>query len=169
VKTLWPICKTFRCRYSCSCVFYPFFFFHSNSRLPRVTSQWGEPLIIAYDVGYGTEEDVATIEARAQDPIPELDYTEFAIVKRDGFLFDCVDLCIEEGSRTCIVGPGISTSCLTNVLAKRLAPVEGTVHHPSGVSIGYCDSRAINEMISNTGQTTSALEYLSRLYPKKMD
>lgn len=134
-------------------------------RLPKVTSQWGEPLITAYDVGYGTKEDIA--EAKALTP--QLDRTEFGIVKRDGFLFDCVDLCIEEGSRTCILGPGISTSCLMKILAKRLAPIEGTVQHSSGVSIGYCDHREINKMISNADRSITALAFLSQLYPKKIE
>merc|ERR1712070_340211 len=124
--------------------------------LPPVTSQWGEPLIVAYDVGYGTDNDLATAKQHAQQP----QSTEFAIVKRDGFLFDCVDLCIEEGSRTCILGPGISTSYLMKILAKKLAPIEGTVHHSSGLGIGYCDYGAISESISATDQTTTALEFL---------
>ncbi len=121
-----------------------------------MTSQWGEPLIVAYDVGYGTDNDLAAAKKHSQQPQP----TEFAIVKRDGFLFDCVDLCIEEGSRTCILGPGISTSYLMKILAKKLAPVEGTVHHASGLGIGYCDYGAISESISATDQTTTALEFL---------
>jgi ATPase subunit of ABC transporter with duplicated ATPase domains len=134
-------------------------------RIPKATSQWGEPLITAFDVGYGTKDDIAEAKARA----PQLDRTEFAIVKQDGFLFDCVDLCIEEGSRNCILGPGISTSCLMKILANRLAPIEGTVHHSSGLSIGYCDYREISEMLSESDQTTAALEVLSRLYPKKVE
>lgn len=140
-------------------------FFYLIIRLPKVTSQWGEPLITAYDVGYGTKEDITNTKALK----PHLDSSEFAIVKRDGFLFDCVDLCIEEGSRTCILGPGISISCLMKILAKRLVPIEGTVQHSSGVSTGYCDHHEISEMISDTEQTITALEFLSQLYPKKIE
>jgi ATPase subunit of ABC transporter with duplicated ATPase domains len=134
-------------------------------RLPKVTSQWGEPLITAYDIGYGTENGIAEGKAQA----PELECAEFAIVKRDGFLFDCADTCIEEGSRTCILGPGISTSCLMKILAKKLAPTEGTVHHSSGLTIGYCDYGEICEAISIVDQTTTALEFLVALYPKKAE
>lgn len=131
--------------------------------LPKVTSQWGEPLITAFDVGYGAKEDISNTKA----PEPQLGYKGFAIAKRDGFLFDCVDLCIEEGSQTCILGPGTSTSCLMNILAKNLAPTEGEVHHSSGVTIGHVDCRGIREIMSTAEQTMTALGFLSALYPKK--
>jgi len=131
--------------------------------LPKVNSRWGEPLITAFDVGYGIEDEIA----KAKSMTPQPDNTEFTIVKRDGFLFDCVDLCVEEGSRNCILGPGVSTSYLIRILAKRLAPVEGTVHHSSGLGIGYCDFREISETFSGADRAITALELLCGLYPKK--
>ena len=132
--------------------------------LPKVTSQWGEPLITAYDIGYGTKDGIAEAKAQA----PQLHSAEFAIVKRSGFLFDCVDFCIEERSRTCILGPGISTSYLMKILAKKVAPVEGTVHHSPGLSVGYCGSREIGKTIAGIDQTTTALEFL-RQHSEKLE
>ncbi|VEU34507.1 unnamed protein product [Pseudo-nitzschia multistriata] len=131
--------------------------------LPKVTSQWGEPLITAFDVGYGTKEDFSSTKPKES----QLCNADVAIEKRDGFLFDCVDLCIEEGSQTCILGPGTSTSYLMKILAKKLAPTEGTVHHSSGLTIGYCDCRELKDKISSIGPAMTALKYLSTRYPKK--
>lgn len=115
-------------------------------------------MIVAYDVGYGPKDDIE--KAKAESPPSQA--ADFAIVKRDGFLFDCVDICIEEGSRNCILGPGISTLCLMKILAKKLTPVEGTVHHSSGLGLGYLGSREIAEIVAGAGQTTTALEFLSQ-------
>jgi len=136
--------------------------------LPTVTSRWGEPLITAFDVGYCAEENAAKGNNNDSTP-PDYCKEEFTIIKRDGYIFDCVDLCIEEGSCTCILGPSISASCLMNILAKRIAPTEGTVQHPSGVRVGFCDSCYIDEMISNVDEATTALEFLARQYPKKTE
>ena len=124
-------------------------------------------MITAYDVGYGTHDDGI---AEGKSGAPQSQFTDFSIVNRDGFLFDCVDLCIEEGSQTCILGPGVSASCLMRILAKKLAPVEGTVFHSPGLSIGYCDHRELDRKTTMPGAdrtTTTALEHLSRLHPGK--
>lgn len=97
--------------------------------------------------------------------------TEFVIEKRPGFLFDCVNMCIEEGSTNCILGPTTSTSALLRILAKRLDPIEGTVCHASGVRVGYIDSQAIAELVSEIdpyGKRT-AMEYLMEEFPQKSE
>jgi ATPase subunit of ABC transporter with duplicated ATPase domains len=93
----------------------------------------------------------------------------FKIQKRDGYLFDCVDICIEEGSLNCILGQSISTSSLLQILAKQLAPVEGTVQHASGMNVGYCDLQFINKLVFTAGQTMTALEFLMQQYPQKSE
>lgn len=80
-------------------------------------------------------------------------------------------MCIEEGSTNCILGPSRYTSVLMKILAKRLAPVEGTVHHASGVRVGYCDSQVSGELVSQVGPRTkmTALDYLTQEFPQKSD
>jgi ATPase subunit of ABC transporter with duplicated ATPase domains len=101
--------------------------------------------------------------------VPTDDGMGFKIQKRDGYLFDCVDICIEEGSLNCFLGPSISTSFLLQILAKQLAPVEGTVQHASGMNVGYCDVQFINKLVLTAGQTMTALEFLMQQYPQKSE
>ena len=102
---------------------------------------WGEPLVTALDIGhgYGVTPPLSTEE----------DDKQSMFVKKDGYLFDCVDLCIEEGSTVCILGSnGSGTSTLLRILAKLDKPLEGKVHHASGIRIGYFDQFAVDDIFS---------------------
>eukprot|EP00536_Pseudo-nitzschia_multiseries_P016249 jgi/Psemu1/292441/fgenesh1_pg.1055_\ len=79
-------------------------------------------------------------------------------------------------SRTCLLGPGGYTSCLLKILAKKIAPTEGTVHHSPGLAIGFCDggdprvdaiANAI--AIANAPPTITVLEYLVDRFPNKTE
>lgn len=139
-------------------------------------SQWGEPLIVAYDVGYqdptaDTETNGPSHQTVDGDPTGEHDNDEatgtFQIVKRDRFLFDCVDLCIEEGTTNCILGPGISASYLLKILTRKLAPTEGTVHHASGVKVAFIDSKVLGQLREVLESTsTTALDFLMDRFPE---
>ncbi|KAG7352893.1 ABC transporter ATPase [Nitzschia inconspicua] len=138
---------------------------------PQTTSEWGEALIVAYDVGYGIDKEAIRKQSEEyREKFATIDNDgNICIIKRDGFLFDCVDICIEEGSINCLLGPDNCSSFLLQILAKKLAPVEGTVYHPPGVRVGHCSSQIIGELISNADTSTTALVYLSQLYPHKSD
>jgi ABC-type Mn2+/Zn2+ transport system ATPase subunit len=148
--------------------------------LPKTKSQWGEPLIFADDVGcgavkdaVGNPQDTCIPAVAGASSVPGMDTTntstEFVIERRPGFLFDCVNMCIEEGSTNCILGPSTSTSALLRILAKRLDPLEGMVNHAPGVRVGYLDSQAIAELVSEVDPNTcrTALEYLVEEFPHK--
>jgi len=145
-------------------------------RFPKVTAQWGEPLITAFDVGYAAKEGTLLHEEDLQES--RRNHSEFATafeLKREGFVFDCVDLCIDEGRRTCLLGPGGSTSCLMKILAKKLAPTEGTIHHCSGLTIGCCDGGDPTANLEDPNgfladhPSATALEYLSDRYPNSTE
>jgi ATP-binding cassette subfamily F protein 3 len=146
----------------------PFFsLFLDLTRLPKTTCVWGEPLITALDVGHGYDKRAMMA---ATQPEPKEDDGEFKIAKKDGSMFDCVDMCIEEGSRNCIFGPTASgKSTLLKILAKKIHPMEGTVHHASGIRPGYYDPDAVDEMIATMSTTTTALDYMTTKYPQKTD
>lgn len=139
--------------------------------MPPTAAQWCEPLIVAHDVGYGT--DVETLQKKSELPPEELtsvdDDGNIQIIKREGFLFDCVDICIEEGSINCLLGPDNRASHLLQILAKRLKPVEGTVYYPSGVRVGYCSSKFIADLISSADSSTTPLEHLFLAFPEKSE
>lgn len=132
----------------------------------KTTCTWNEPLITALEIGHGFDEDAM----RANTEISGENDGEFRIVKKAGYLFDCVDLCIEEGSRNCILGPTASgKSTLLQILAKQKSPVEGTVYHASGVRVGYFDLQRVSRIISSMDESTTALQYLTAQYPKKTE
>ena len=95
------------------------------------------------------------------------------IVKRPGYLFDCVDLCVEEGSVYCLLGPALHTVSLLKLLAKKqnVKPTEGTVHHASGLTIGYYGQNNAEEPDGFGGMNTTrpientVLEVLLELFP----
>lgn len=133
----------------------------------KTTCVWGEPPIMALDVGHGF--GIETVNAnKIRSHTSDVD--EFKIAKKEGFLFDCVDLCIEEGSKNCILGPtGSGKSCLMKILAKKLNPVEGSVHHSSGINVGYFDPDVVDTMIASVSLSTTALDYLIQKYPLKTE
>mmetsp|Transcript_31129 Transcript_31129/g.34840 ORF Transcript_31129/g.34840 Transcript_31129/m.34840 type:complete len:587 (-) Transcript_31129:31-1791(-) len=137
---------------------------------PPVTSFWGEPLITAFDVGYKDKEE------RRDDTAQTIDHASLSmtngIVKRPGYIFDCVDLCVEEGSVYCLLGPALHTVLLLKLLAKKhnVKPTEGTVHHASGITIEYyCQNNAEELDVSGMNITSpienTALNVLLELFP----
>jgi ATPase subunit of ABC transporter with duplicated ATPase domains len=102
-----------------------------------------------------------------------------SIAKKDGYLFDCVDLCVEEGSTMCILGNnGCGKSVLLRILAKLEQPVEGKVHHASGVRIGFFDQLAVDALMmqdvkvddeSSHHHDRTALSYLTEQFPHKSE
>uniref|UniRef100_A0A7S0F5W4 ABC transporter domain-containing protein n=1 Tax=Craspedostauros australis TaxID=1486917 RepID=A0A7S0F5W4_9STRA len=89
--------------------------------------------------------------------------------KKPGYLFDGVDLCVEEGSKVCILGyNGVGKSSLLRLLAKAEAPTEGTIHHASGISIGYWDADLLKRRVQNHGASTS-LKYLQDKYGNRTE
>ena len=118
----------------------------SSFRFERCVCQWNEPLVFATDVAHGGKE------------------------KEDGrYLFDCVDMCIEEGERYCILGEnGSGKSTLLRLLAGLLDPAEGKVVHALGLEIGYISQQnALEEQV--TREATTPLQYLTELYPLKTE
>ena len=139
---------------------------------PEIKSTWGEPLIAALEIGFGYGIERSANREKGPPSLEESPFDDFEIVKKEGYLFDCVDLCVDEGSRHCICGPSAAgKSTLMRVLAKRLVPLEGTVHHAPGVRVGYFDASAIQGTIAYMAstETASALDYLASQYPEKTE
>lgn len=116
------------------------------------------------DVGHGYEvNDTNTLEEEAT--------TTSSIVKKPGFLFDCVDLCIDEGSVNCILGAnGNGKSTLLRLLAKKEQPLEGKVHHAHGVNVACFDQHAVDDLIyGHSDNMTTALSLLTERFPKKSE
>ena len=128
---------------------------------------WGEPLIMAMDVGHGYN-------------IPNNPTVEMVngVEKKEGYLFDCVDLCVDEGSVVCILGEnGCGKSTLLRLLAGRETPVEGTIHHAQGVTIGYFDQHEADQLVEsapsnsdgNKAAPTTALSLLCERHSQKTE
>jgi ATPase subunit of ABC transporter with duplicated ATPase domains len=125
----------------------------------KVSSQWGEPLIMALDVGHGY--GVSDSQPSIQDD-PAL-----AMIKKDGFLFDCVDLCIDEGGTYCIMGANASgKSVLLRLLAKLEEPLEGEVKHALNLDVGFYDQHVVDVMTRQFG-TGTAISFLTERFPQK--
>jgi ATP-binding cassette subfamily F protein 3 len=129
-------------------------------------SQWQEALILAYAVGHGYG-DLESAEASSSEPALTVD-DECVPWKKQGFLFDLVDLCIEEGGTYAIVGPSASgKTTLLRILAGLQTPAEGEVKYALNVDIAYVqDSLPITK---DTEDTLDALTYLSRRFPQKTE
>lgn len=137
---------------------------------------WGGPLVTVLGVGQkcnndtSNEEELVDNNKSVAEEVTHNDDNDFTIVKKDGFLFDCVDLCIEEGSRNCILGPTASgKTTLLKVLAKIIRrPTEGTVHHAPGLRVAYYDTDIVDSIVTKTPRST-ALDYLIEDYPLKTE
>jgi ATPase subunit of ABC transporter with duplicated ATPase domains len=126
---------------------------------------------MAMDVGHGyglfqedQEKMTANIDSQA----------EFVITKRKGFLFDCVDLCINEGQKYCLMGNNASgKSSLLRLLAKREEPLEGSVHHAQRVQVGYFGQETMDQLMNDAGSdpgvVVTSLSYLAKRFPNKTD
>ena len=158
------------------------------------SSRWHEPLIYAMDVGHSYRSEA--VEANNQGEVPLHPSTPDAastvmgapfITKKAGFLFDCVDLCIEEGGIYNIMGDNASgTSTLLQILAKQISPTEGKVVHALNVEVAWIDPTTRCRMFlpqsdtfrdgsvplsSATTATTrmTALSYLTSQFPHKTE
>ena len=126
---------------------------------------------MAREMGHGFDIKNSSV-TKSQEPvlIKEGGDGRMKIVKQDGFLFDHIDLCIEEGSRNCILGPAASgKSTLLKILAKKISPIEGEVHHASGAEPAYIDSQTIDDIVSSTALITTALTYCMDHNPQKSE
>ena len=133
-------------------------------RQPR--SQWGEALILAYGVGHGYN-----VPAKDESHL-QVDIAAAPIVKKDGYLFDCVDLCIEEGGTYCILGESSSgKSTLLRLLARTEQPLEGSIKHATNLDVALIDSYLVDSMIETglTDGTVDALSFLMQRFPKKAE
>lgn len=121
---------------------------------------------MAMDVGHGYGVEGDSIEVN--EP---LETGTNGIVKKPGFLFDCVDLCIDEGSVTCILGPnGSGKSTLLRVLTKKEPPLEGNVHHAQNVNVAHFDQHAVDDLIEcKSNKVVTALSLLTERFPKKTE
>jgi ATPase subunit of ABC transporter with duplicated ATPase domains len=129
-------------------------------------STWGEPLIMAMDVGFGY--DIASAQSSIEESM-----TQPVLEKKDGFLFDCVDICIEEGTANCILAPnGSGKTTLLRLLAKLEEPVEGRVYHAQNANVAYFDQHVVDNLIESSfaqGRATTPLSLLAQRYPNKTE
>ena len=139
----------------------------------KVTSQWDQPVILAQDVGHGFGVSSSSTEAQTS-ATPSIDKVvediSIPIIKKDGYIFDCVDLCIEEGKTYCIVGSTASgKSTLLQILAKRLSSLEGTVQHALNLDVAWLDQRQVDDLVTSSEVGQNALSYLASRYPTKTE
>ena len=130
---------------------------------------WGEPLISALDIGHGFHVNKEEENNNNSDSVPPMLGS-----KKEGMLFDCVDLCVDEGSSVCILGENNSgKTTLLRILAKQMQPLEGEVHHAHNANVGYFDQHKadnlINEGINKYGSSISSIALLMKLFPKKAE
>ena len=147
-------------------------------------SQWHEPLILAYGVGHGYGDRVTastddresapfsttTTTTTTTSPIVDVDENGYLVIrKREGFLFDCVDLCIEEGGTYAILGPNASgKTTLLRLLAGLEKPVEGQIKFASNVNVAYVSSEEEERPWKNHLDTT-VLAFLMHRFPQKTE
>jgi len=125
----------------------------------HVHSVWNESLISIMDVGFAYKHQLG------------VDLNE------RGMLFDSVDLCVEEGSITCILGENqCGKSTLLQLISgsdSDIQPIEGKVQFAHNVNVSYFDQHKadtlISEGVTTYGSTTSAISLLMSLYPKKTE
>jgi len=117
------------------------------------TSEWGEPLVQALDIGHGFEVMQSSVASKTID---------------EGFLFDCVDLSIEEGKRYCILGEnGCGKTVLLKLLAGIEEPVRGSIKHALGVDVSFLDSQTVDDGSQDAAE--SVLSFLLRHFPSKTE
>ena len=111
-----------------------------------VSSSWGdEPLVMLMDVSfsYNAEEDN---------------------------VFDCVECCIREGSRTIILGEnGAGKSTLLSLLARQTQPTGGTAHYANGLVIGYFHQHSTDNFIHINTELVTPLSFLLNKYSVKTE
>ena len=123
---------------------------------------------MAMDVGHG----YGPFSNGEEATVPK-DDSEFFIQKKPGYLFDCVDICINEGQKYCLLGDNASgKSTLLRLLAKREEPLEGSVQYANNVQIGYFGQETMDDLlkVAHAGSgVTTALSYLQQRFPKKTE
>lgn len=134
-------------------------------------SNYGEPLILAYELGFGFG---LTTERNSSPVMEKSPNGEIRIVKKDGFLFDTVDLCIDEGSNYCILGPtGCGKSTLLRLLAGFYEPLEGKIARVPSLEVGFMDQEQIDRLITeghlSRGNSLHPLSFLQQNYPEKSE
>lgn len=130
-------------------------------RFRNPTSTWGEPVIMAMDVGHSYN-------------VPHessVEVTTDAFLKKKGYLFDCVDMCIDEGSIVCILGAnGTGKSTLLDLLAGREQPLEGKVHHAHNLTIGYFNQQMVDSLVEGEENSIhTPLSLLALKFPKSTE
>ena len=96
------------------------------------------------------------------------------VLKKAGFLFDCVDLCIEEGGIYNILGAtGSGKSTLLQILAQRITPTKGKVVSALNVDVAWLDPAAHDQLIFDANDDNdndgTALEYLQHTCPHRTE
>lgn len=123
---------------------------------------------MAIDVGHGYGET-----GRRSELSIAQEHGEVIITKKEGYLFDCVDLCINEGGTYCFLGKnGCGKSTLLRLVAKREEPKEGCVQHANNIQIGFFDQNAMDELLDVANQspnTMTALSYLTGCFPSRAE
>ena len=132
----------------------------------KKSSTWGEPLIMAMDVGHGFEVDEDHIEPNNTDILK--------ITKKGGYLFDCVDVCIKEGHTYWLLGANASgKTTLLRLLAHREEPLGGSISHAQNAQIGYFGQETMDEILedacNSSTEITTALSYLAARFPPKTE
>ena len=142
----------------------------------NTTCTWGEPLIMALDVGHGYGVTAATADALIDKKTLNKANT-ITITKKPGFLFDCVDICIKEGHTYCLLGAtAAGKSTLLRILAKQEEPLEGSVHHATNVQVGYFGQETMDKLLEECWTSgdkacgaMTALSYLAARFPTKTE
>ena len=93
------------------------------------------------------------------------------IRRKEGYLFDCVDLCGRQSHENCLLGENArGKSTLLRLLAKREEPVEGSIQYAHNVELGYFGQETMDQLLedasANSGVAT-ALSHLAERFPKK--
>ena len=134
----------------------------------NTTVTWGdEPLVMIMDVGHSYSN---VDNGDGDDDDEEGSQGNGDKGNGEKLVFDCVDLCIREGSRTFILGEnGAGKSTLLNIVAGEMDPMAGTVHFSPGLSIGYFHQHIADELIGAavTEDIVTPLSLLSDIFPKK--
>jgi ATPase subunit of ABC transporter with duplicated ATPase domains len=136
-----------------------------------VASRWNEPVIMALDIGHGFNVVVGTSQRDNSRNVVDKVSMLPVITKKDGCLFDCVDLCVQEGEKYCIVGSLASgKSTLLKILSKLVQPIEGQVKYAWNLDVAFIDQRQINALVESTPDDKEcAISYLSKLFPQKTE